>query len=343
LLHSWDADFGHRRFLFDVAVNIAIYIPLGVSGYLAFRRFSSRGMAVLAPVGIGTLLSASMEMVQLFTPTRQCSSIDLVDNIAGSIIGVMAGIVFVRMIDLPVWEVRDRGAIALLGCWVCYLLFPMFPLLWLGALRTKLSVFLHAPFADPIPILLNAALWFAVGRLLMAAGAWPRALWLSGFLLLLPAQIGIVSRNPMPAEWQGAAIGVAAYWLAGQSKRVDAVAGVALLAAIAMRGLTPFHFAGPPQPFLLVPFVGMLEGQWQNAVVILLSKIFQYGACIWLLQRGGFGLLRSTVAVTLVLAAIEGLQTRIPGHVAEVTDPLLASLLGLGFAALAAWSPQQPR
>jgi hypothetical protein len=53
-----------------------------------------------------------------------------------------------------------------------------------------------------------------------------------------------------------------------------------------------------------------------------------------LLRRAGLGIARATVIVTVVLAGIEALQTRIPGHVAEINDPLLAVLLCLGLRVL---------
>lgn len=65
LFHSWDANFADRRFVFDVAVNIIIYIPLGMSAFLAFRRFGRTTLELLTPVAIGTLQSASLEMLQL--------------------------------------------------------------------------------------------------------------------------------------------------------------------------------------------------------------------------------------------------------------------------------------
>ena len=82
------------------------------------------------------------------------------------------------------------------------------------------------------------------------------------------------------------------------------------------------------------PFAGLLATQWQDGISILLGKLFQYGASIWLIHRGGLRLARATAIVTLVLAIIEVLQTRIPGHVAEMTDPFMALLLGLGLRVL---------
>jgi VanZ family protein len=338
LLHSWGANVYDRRFLFDMAVNVAVYIPLGMSAYLAFRRFKSVALEFLAPVALGALLSASMEMLQLFTPHRQCSAIDLVNNTLGSGVGMLAGFAFAEIVDLPAtglaFRFRDRRAVALLFCWVASLLFPLFPVYYRSAWIAKLSAFLHAPPVDLIPILLCAAEWFAVGRLLVAAGARRPFRWLAALLLLAPVQFAIVNHNPIPADLEGATLGACLFGFFGRGPGRDRLAGIALLAAVALRGVAPFHFADPAQAFSWTPFIGLLQAQWQDSIPILTGKLFQYGVAIWLLARGGLGLARATVLVTVVLAAIEALQTRIPGHVAEINDPLLAILLCLAMYAL---------
>lgn len=342
LLHSWDANVYDRRFLFDMAVNVAVYIPLGMTAYLAFRRFKSVALEFLAPVAIGALLSASMEMLQLFTPHRQCSAIDLVDNILGSGVGVLAGVALTVLADLPAkgpgFRFRDRCAVALLFCWVASLAFPLFPVYYLPVLKTKLSAFLHAPAFNPVAILLCAAAWYAVGRLLVAAGVRRPFRWLAALLLLAPLQFAIINHNPVPADIEGAVIGGWLFCFFGRGRGRDRQAGIALLAAVALHGLEPFHFGGPAQTFSWIPFIGLLQAQWQDSLPILLGKLFQYGAAIWLLARGGLGMARATALVTVALAAIEALQTRIPGHVPEINDPLLAILL-----CLAMWTLRDPR
>src|SRR3954470_7000279 len=77
LLHSWDTDSG-RRFFADIVVNIALYVPLGMSGFLALRKWRIAG-----PVAIGILLSSSIEMLQLYTPGRDSSAIDFTNNVIG--------------------------------------------------------------------------------------------------------------------------------------------------------------------------------------------------------------------------------------------------------------------
>jgi VanZ family protein len=337
LLHSWDANFRDRRTLFDIAVNIAIYIPLGMSAYLALRRFKSHALQILAPIALGTALSAGVEMVQLFTPSRQCSALDLVDNILGSGFGVLAGFIFTQIVDVPITgpelRVRDRSAVALLFCWVAFLLFPLFPVLSLMVWKAKLAAFLYGSLISPVPIVVSAAEWFAVGRLLLAAGARSPARWICVLLILVPAQFAIVNRSPNPADFEGAAIGLLLFQVFGKASNADRYAGMALLLAVTIKGLAPFYFKGPGEAFLWIPFGGLLATEWQDAIPILAGKLFQYGASIWLLRRGA-GMMCATAMVTLVLAGIEALQTRIPGHVSEITDPLLAVLLCLCFLAL---------
>jgi VanZ family protein len=191
LLHSWDdASHRDRLFLFDIAVNIAIYVPLRMSACLALRLRSR----VLEVVALGTVLSASLEMAQLFTSKRVCSSVDLVNNIVGSGLGVVAGFVFTKIVAIPV---RGPG----------------------------------------------------------------------------------VSR---PRPWGGGAV-----VLSGIVSAVSVISG---------------SVAGWP------------EGEGCGVA----SR-----ASIWLSSCAGLGMVRGTALVTIVLAGVEALQTRIPSHTAEITDPLL--------------------
>jgi len=313
-------------------------MPLGMSAYLALRRFQSLALEVVGPVALGMLLSASVEMLQLFTPHRVCSTVDLISNTVGSALGVFAGFAFTEIANIPPtgpeFRVRDRGALALLFGWVASLLFPFFPVLWLSIWRAKLAAFVHAAPIDPIPMLLSAAEWFAVGRLLLGAGAKSPLRWLLAMLLLAPAQFAILNHNPMPADFAGAALAAVLFIFFGKRPYADRPAAIALLLAVTLRGLEPFHFEAVAQAFQWIPLKGLLTAEWQNSIPILLGKLFQYGASIWLLHRARTGILRSTAIVTVVLAAIEALQVWIPGHVAEITDPLLAVLLGMGLRVL---------
>jgi hypothetical protein len=96
LFHSWDGKLNIRG-IEDIVVNIALYVPLGLSAHLAFRRYRVSLVAFPGPVLLGGLLSALIGMTQLFVRGRHCSTMDLLDNVVGSALGVLAGVMFERI------------------------------------------------------------------------------------------------------------------------------------------------------------------------------------------------------------------------------------------------------
>ncbi len=319
-------------------VNLALYVPLGMSGYLAFRRFRVAG-----PVALGLLLSASVEMLQLFVPGRHCSTLDLINNTVGSGFGVLLGVAFEELAGKP--RVRflkagvgtDRAALALLFCWVGGWVFPLFPVMNLPGYRAEFGRFLDGPVLAWAPLLSDLASWFVAGRLLTAAGFEPVNRWLALSLLLVPGQFFIATRQPFPVDFLGSFAGVGAFLGFGRRSGTARVCAAAFLGLLLFRGLSPFHFA-EARPFIWTPFGPFLDMTWQEGLRILLGKVFYYGSAVWLLREAGPRWSVSTAATAMVLGAIEALQTRLPGHSPEITDPLLAILLGAALAALS-----QPR
>lgn len=324
LFHSWGAATG-RRFVADEIVNVLLYMPFGASGYLALR-------SVWKPVALGALLSGCVEMTQLFTPHRNCSTEDLLTNILGSALGVSAGLVFVRAGGpLPV---RYRGAsTALLFCGVAALTAPFFPVPNLPGWREKIAAFAYGPVLSPLPLISGIAWWMAMGLMARFAGPW---IWLA--VLLVPGQIAIVTRQPFPVDVIGALCGVGLSRL----KPGKARAAGGFLAAIVIRGVLPFHLSAQPHDFQWLPFGGFLAMDWQFGMQVLLEKLFWYGSALWLLRRAGMGWPRAIALVCALLAGIEGIQTRLPGRTAEITDPLLALLEGLGLQAIMRIHDQSP-
>lgn len=329
LFHSWDFATG-RRFLADIIVNVAIYVPVGMFGFLAFRRFRYAG-----PILAGTVLSGCIEMTQLYTPNRQCSTVDLVTNIGGSILGVLVGILFERTagsVRVDVFGGRDRAALALLFCWVAAMLFPLFPDTSLPDWGHKFRIFAHGPWMSPVPLVSAAASWFAAG-LLLRSGVLRWGTGLAVSLFLVPAQLFILTRQPLPVQMVGAVAGVALFAFA--RRLGPSIAAWGFVAVLLIRGLVPFHLSAQAQTFDWIPFEGFLNTDWQYAIQLFLEKLFYYGTAIWLLRQAGFRWLIATAWVCGVLATIEIVQIHLPGRTAEITDPLLALLAGFGLRRLA--------
>jgi hypothetical protein len=218
--------------------------------------------------------------------------------------------------------------------WIAFLLFPLFPVTSLYVLRAKLAVLLDASWPDPIAITSAALSWFAAGRLLDAAGFRRVPESLVTILLLLPVQILIVNLQPTPAVIAGAAIGAVAFCIWGESRAIKRPLGGIFLGLLLARGLVPFHLLAAPQDFTWIPFGASLASTWQAAIQILIGKAFYYATAIWLLRAGGMRMRNATMLVALVLAAIEAAQRYLPGRTPEVTDPIMAILLGTGLWAM---------
>jgi VanZ family protein len=323
----------------DVAVNIALYIPLGMTGYLALRERRTR---MAGPVLIAAFVSACVEMVQLYTPTRVCSALDWVNNIAGSALGVGLALAFEKLArpyiaEFGIRKLTDRAALALLFAWAGALLFPLYPEMHLPQIRMHFAQFANTPGFDAVPFLSAAASWFVAGRLLTAAGFRYVGAWLALSLLLLPAQLLIVSRHPSPMDFAGALAGFILFLTLGSrcasSRRAASILAWTFLGLLLVRGLAPFQLA-TPHPFLWVPFQGFLNMNWQTGMQVLMEKIFYYGAAFWLLTASGVRWHISARVIALILALIEAIQTRLPGRTAEITEPLLGLLIVCGLAAI---------
>ena len=197
-------------------------------------------------------------------------------------------------------------------------------------LSRKLGRLWDAPIPVPIFVLTALFEWASAGFLIRAAGFRRARLWLILSLVLIPIGLLIYDRNPSLWEAFGAVAGTTLFCRFGDRYGSLKATAACFTALILIRGLAPFQFSGPPHEFLWIPFGGFLSSWWQYATRLLLVKAFNYGAAIWLLYACTRRLLYSSLALAALLGAIEFAQRWLPGHTPEITDPLLALLLGAG-------------
>jgi glycopeptide antibiotics resistance protein len=150
---AWRASFNAA----DFAVNVAVYIPLGLFGRLAFgaRR-------PWIPVLLALGLSISVELLQSVMSVRRSSVYDIVANAVGTALGMAAAAALQRI-------GRDRRtdarAIILLLCGCSFFVFPVQgSSVALAAVVLAAGVLLERAGARPVEI------WLAVG----AAAVWAR-------------------------------------------------------------------------------------------------------------------------------------------------------------------------
>lgn len=146
---------------FDAALNLLSYLPLGLLLALSLRvrcgPFSSIALALAA----GIALSASMEYLQMYLPSRVSSNMDLLSNSVGTLIGASLALSIASWTRLLGWLVDWRNrlflhgpemdfGLALLALWMCGQVNPSLPMLG----NVFISEIAQQPFAvrPPIPL-----------------------------------------------------------------------------------------------------------------------------------------------------------------------------------------------
>lgn len=157
---------------FDVAANVAGYVPLGFLLALSFLRrgrllaFPPTNLAAVAvAVLMAALLALAMEALQTYLPSRVPSNVDFGLNVGGALLGAVAAgaLEMAGAIDRwsrfrVRWFVEDaRGALVLLALWPFALLFPAAVPLGLGQVFERVETaladwLLDTPFLEWLPV-----------------------------------------------------------------------------------------------------------------------------------------------------------------------------------------------
>jgi VanZ family protein len=332
LVHAWPKVVD-RDVVQDIAVNVIIYIPLGLFGFLALRENLRTTFAVIVTVIIGLILCSSMEMIQLFIPERECSAADVVSNVGGTAIG--AGLGFLYQGWLRRCGNREIGrffrlssTVLLVYTWLAYQVFPFLPV----PSRTRLTEKLDAVFAvhsvSRVEMVTTFVEWLVLAQLLASLVGRERVRRFLPFLLaVLPARILLVGRTVTWSELTGAiAACICAYFLVHYRWSTSLLAGLTVL-VILLRGLAPYHWSSVANPFAWMPFSLSLALDREVAMLVFLRKCFWYGSAVWLLRASGWRLWVAAVAIAGLLVVIEIIHIHLPGRMAETTDPLLALIL----------------
>jgi len=309
----------------DIAVNVLVYLPLGLFAYTTLTQFRRMKVAVLLSLLLGFVLSTLVEVSQVFIVGRVPSLLDVITDTVGTSIGIFAGVLWSRRRHPTA---RRPDSDLLLCFWVLYQCFPFVP-------QLKASVIVRSHAEDVLLFFAAAAALVPMVRSLGGTERWSRIV-LGALLLLVPLKAFLFTRGVALAEIICSAVIFAIAWfvpLRATPLRAAIVAPV-LAVAVAVHGLAPFHFLAVPHAFSWVPFQASFYSEWEPALTIMLGKVFLYGALLWLIHESGVRLAAATVLTAAMLAAIEAIQMYLPGRSSEIVDPLIAVVLGWVFWSL---------
>lgn len=125
---------------FDAVVNMLAYIPFGLLVGLSLRARLPAGVSVVLGLVCGLALSAGMEYLQMYLPSRSSSNLDVLTNGAGTLIGVLLAVRITAWPGLWLRMMRWRNGLfrhgreidfglALLVLWVFGQINPALPML----------------------------------------------------------------------------------------------------------------------------------------------------------------------------------------------------------------------
>ncbi|WP_153112072.1 VanZ family protein [Propionivibrio limicola] len=301
--------------VFDLAVNVFVYVPLGFLLSLSARRWLGRWLGALAGLLLAGSLSFSVEVLQSWLPSRVPSNLDLVCNSLGGILGAVLAIrhgerFFGQLAALQHRLLAPRPhnelGLVLTGLWLLIQLSPETLLFGAGDLRHVLPITPAVPYAAASFYVLEAGIvacnMVAIGLLvreLLAPRNQPHLVLLVFFFVALAVRTlgAAVLVGPASAlAWltPGARLGLpiggfalALFVFLPPALRI-ALAGLAIMAGTVLVNLTP------PNPYSEVALLAWRQGHFLNfnGLTRLAASLWPFVAlpCLMLLGwRSGNG------------------------------------------------------
>jgi VanZ family protein len=291
---------------FDLAVNIAAYLPFGFLCAAALRRHLMSLPAWLLALLLGGALSLVMELLQNYLPNRVPSNLDLACNMAGTLLGGWIGARWgAYLLDqgrLANWRrqtvMHGHGAdigVLLVAAWLITQLSPESLLFGSGNLRQMLDLPPVQPFQAEIFVGVETGIAAAgllaaglVVTLLLRRHARLLTLALLLSAVLVKTATHAVLMGPAtamawitPGNGAGMAIGLA-LWASASFLNITlqrAVAALALLFATVMVNIAPEN------PYLQNMLQSWNPGQFLNfnGLTRLISSLWPFLVLPWLM------------------------------------------------------------
>ena len=146
---------------FDVATNVLGYFPLGMLVVFALYPIAKGKSAALLAIVAGVLLSATVESVQTYLPSRVSSNLDLFANAAGTLFGAMAGVLMapsflgygrIHLLGQRWFRQEASGILVVLALWPLAQIYPQSYLFGHGQVVVALSGWLSALTSTPVDL-----------------------------------------------------------------------------------------------------------------------------------------------------------------------------------------------
>ena len=323
----------------DLLANILLYLPFGFLAASAFPRRLPGAVNFFLTMIAGVALSSAVEITQFHDLGRITSMGDVYANGIGAASGAAVGLLFGASSRWPfVGEFAANPSEALLlTAFFAYRLYPYVPVIDLHKYWHAVRSMLMTPSLPSGEFLRYLVTWLFIAAIVHVLYG-PRRFTLLFSLVCSAEFIGkvIIIHNALKLDDLLSAAGAWLLWTA-LLRRLPGKFGVLALvfaAMVAIERLEPFRFEAFPRAFGWIPFASFMHGSNGVDIQAFCQKVYEYGGLIWLLNRAGVRLLGSTLLTATFLFATSFAECWLPGRSAEITDGIMALILGGIFAVL---------
>jgi VanZ family protein len=336
---QWPASFGEAWMqmmhqaswwtgLGDVVGNVVLFVPVGALGWLLLEGARARPALRLGLLFVGGVAFAfALQVAQIFVPARDAALSDMVWNTLGLALGLPLPALARRAGLRSGAGLAHQAPLWLALLWLALEWWPFVPTIDWQHIKDALKPLLLAPSWSTW-----RTLEVALSLVVLAHGL--RGLPRRGAnLLVLVALAGL---GKLFIHGQALSLSHAVGWLlglvgAGLAWRVaERRATLCLLWAsllwFTLDELRPFTLADTPSVFQWLPFVAALQGSLISNTAALIWNLFWLGAVMLFAQHLGARMGITAVALGLWTLLLEGLQTWLPGRIADITPALLPLL-----------------
>tara|TARA_B100000745_G_scaffold138802_1_gene90680 strand:+ start:1070 stop:2179 length:1110 start_codon:yes stop_codon:yes gene_type:complete len=323
----------HLTNLSDQVVNVLLFLPYGF--LLGWERDSRHRNRIFGLV-FGLLLAHTLQVLQIFLPTRIATTADTLFNWLGIGGGLMLGVV----LGHPTWRTTTQRYVfatplLLFLAWLIGRLFPFVPDFSWHNIESSIAPVLNTKHFHWKPFIIDSVSWLVAIYLLSEITKqrldWVKAILFvcAVFFLEVLAAGNVITINNLIA-----AILAITLWTGVRHSRVEVTVAPLVMLSILALGILPFHWLGYAKAFHWLPFGMFLSGSsWAN-VVHILESCFLLGGAIYVIYRLGFSWFVSSCFVISSLVLLEILQLYLATHRPDISEPLLALVLALLFPKL---------
>jgi VanZ family protein len=320
----------------DMLGNVALFVPWGLGGMLvAVPRVGASRAALLTAVA-GFMLSLSCQIAQVWTPSRDGALADVFWNMLGVAVGLALGGQALRRRQANTVLRGDSLVVTcLLSAWLLTYWLPLIPSIDLQLLKDNLKAALSARAFSYGEFMPGLAMALMSGYLLnRLAGFRASLVWLPAWLALAAfGKLFIHDARIDASAPLGFIAGTVMWWtlsvVSGQRRSV--IVALMLIAAYTVHGLSPFVFRDVPGAFGWSPLAAMLKGSMLANAEALGDSLVIFTSFLYLVQVAGGRPAAASVGLAVWVLGIEIAQRFIQTHTADITQPLLALLLGQAF------------